>query len=75
MAKYKVIKTFRDDGNVWRLQGAVIELAIEAAKHLLSARVIAPILEALSPKKTETADKQLGTENAVAKTEKKKGGF
>lgn len=73
--KYKVIKTFRDEGNVWRLQGAVIELALDVARQLMASRVVAPILESLTPKKVETAEKQLGTENAVAKTEKKKGGF
>jgi hypothetical protein len=73
MAKFKVNKTFRDDGGAWRLQGAVIEIALEAAKQLIMARIITPILESLLPKKVETAEKKLGAENADSKNQKQKG--
>jgi len=55
------------------LQGAVIEIALEAAKQLIMARIITPILESLLPKKVETAEKKLGTENADSKNQKQKG--
>jgi len=75
MAKFRVNKTFYDERNgKWQVQGAIMEIAIEAAKNLILAKVINPILEALLPakKEVETADKKLGTENAEFKNQKGK---
>jgi len=68
MAKFRVNRTFYDDrSGKWHVQGAIIDIAIEAAKNLIVARVINPILDALLPakKEVETADKALGNENAT----------
>jgi hypothetical protein len=75
MAKFRVNRTFRDNNGKWQIQGAIIEIALEAAKQYLVARVITPILEALLPAKKviETTEKKIeGVENAV-KNQKQKG--
>jgi hypothetical protein len=67
--KYKAIKTFRHDpAGKWYKPGDVVEFASNVAVSLLSARVIAPIIEAIVPKKpvVETADKKPAEENAVS---------
>jgi len=73
MAKFRVNRTFRLDGK-WCVEGAIIEIALEAAKQYLVARVITPILEAITApakKIIENAEKKLvDAENAV-KNQKK----
>jgi len=73
MAKFRVNRTFKDNNGKWQVEGAIIEIALEAAKQYLVARVITPILEALLPAKkvVETTEKVLvGAENST-KNQKK----